>query len=637
MATLLEVSFCATLALLSVWLYSGSLQGDFVFDDRVAIEENKDVTSPKERPLSILFNNNFWGDTLGVPWARHHSYRPITVLSFRWTHMLFGLNTYYYHLGNVILNAVVVVLYFWVCRLFIPRYNSSLISAGATLLFATHSVHVEAVAGIVGRADLLASLFGLIAIIFYARSCNRHAFSSTMNIKEEHRPPKVNWAYFFLAVFCCGLAMLCKETGICITAVLALYDLNVVCNLDLLSPFLSASEKPKEETQKSTKKNKSEAKASAKDRAKATKPDWLYALIFRLVLLVCITTSLLIWRFSKNKDDKVEVDWSTNPANHQKETFSRLMTKMYYNVWHAWLLIWPEKLSADWACQSIPVVESIEDGRNIWSILLLLILSASVVYGILPSHSTSNKNWKSLIIMCTAWTVIPFLPSCGFFLDVGFVVAERLLYTPSQGICLLAAAIIYDIVVGLEKEESSESKKSNKLEKYSYGEAFMYLAFILAISAALTLKTVERNQDWNTEQQLYKTALDVLPGNCRMHHNYATTLDDIKDYKAKKFHLEKALELWDEYGAAYTNLGVVYAKNSKLEDAVRVWKDGIKKGRNVVGGDKPITLTNIATGLKNLGKLKEALEYYELARQHRPNEPRVLNGIQEVRQRLGRT
>eukprot|EP00041_Stephanoeca_diplocostata_P020162 m.445294 g.445294 ORF g.445294 m.445294 type:complete len:107 (+) comp21493_c0_seq3:67-387(+) len=89
-------------------------------------------------------------------------------------------------------------------------------------------------------------------------------------------------------------------------------------------------------------------------------------------------------------------------------------------------------------------------------------------------------------------------------------------------------------------------------------------------------------------QTLFKTALDVLPGNCRMHHNYATTLDDYKDREAKEFHLKEAIRIWPEYGAAYTNLGVVYAKNGELEKGVDIWKEGLAKGRNVVGGDKPV-------------------------------------------------
>ena len=37
---------------------------------------------------------------------------------------------------------------------------------------------------------------------------------------------------------------------------------------------------------------------------------------------------------------------------------------------------------------------------------------------------------QNLVFMCVVLVVAPFLPSCGLFLDVGFVVAERILYMP---------------------------------------------------------------------------------------------------------------------------------------------------------------------------------------------------------------
>ena len=48
--------------------------------------------------------------TAQVPWARHHSYRPFTILSFKWTHNLGGLVPWYYHAGNIAVNAANVVL-----------------------------------------------------------------------------------------------------------------------------------------------------------------------------------------------------------------------------------------------------------------------------------------------------------------------------------------------------------------------------------------------------------------------------------------------------------------------------------------------------------------------------------------------
>lgn len=71
----------------------------------------------------------------------HKSYRPLTVLTFRLNYLFSELSAASYHLLNVILHAVVCVLFLRVCRLFLDK-TSSLVAA---LLFAVHPIHTEAV------------------------------------------------------------------------------------------------------------------------------------------------------------------------------------------------------------------------------------------------------------------------------------------------------------------------------------------------------------------------------------------------------------------------------------------------------------------------------------------------------------
>ena len=68
------------LSLLSIAVYSNSLDGDFVHDDIAAIVNNKDVTGL--RPWSSVWLNDFWGDNMRER-RSHKSYRPLTIISFR--------------------------------------------------------------------------------------------------------------------------------------------------------------------------------------------------------------------------------------------------------------------------------------------------------------------------------------------------------------------------------------------------------------------------------------------------------------------------------------------------------------------------------------------------------------------------
>src|SRR5207237_6057979 len=87
-------------------------------------------------------------------------YRPVTTLTFAVDHALHGVRPLGYHLLNVLLHAAVAVLAAVVGR---RVTGDGAIAFVTALLFATHPVHTEAVTSVVGRAEVLAALFGLAA------------------------------------------------------------------------------------------------------------------------------------------------------------------------------------------------------------------------------------------------------------------------------------------------------------------------------------------------------------------------------------------------------------------------------------------------------------------------------------------
>ena len=66
-------------------------------------------------PLSALWRNNFWGQGMDAHDTQHQSFRPLTVLTFRWNHWAHGLEPFGYHVVNVALHAAVTVLFMLVC------------------------------------------------------------------------------------------------------------------------------------------------------------------------------------------------------------------------------------------------------------------------------------------------------------------------------------------------------------------------------------------------------------------------------------------------------------------------------------------------------------------------------------------
>ena len=94
----------------------------------------------------------------------HKSYRPITVLTFRANAALGGMAPWGFHVANAALHACVCALFFLFAEIL---FGSAVPALAAAALFAAHPVHAEAVANIVGRAEGLAGLFFLLALLFY--------------------------------------------------------------------------------------------------------------------------------------------------------------------------------------------------------------------------------------------------------------------------------------------------------------------------------------------------------------------------------------------------------------------------------------------------------------------------------------
>lgn len=133
----------------------------------------------------------------------------------------------------------------------------------AGVLFATHPIHTEAVAGIVGRADLLCALFVFCALLAYIRAVQEDAtfstgykvttsFTNGIDTSRKSRGSPVHKTnpinlfgcnylshsanncrrngriYLVLCALCTAIAMLCKEVGITALGLCSAYDVLVV-------------------------------------------------------------------------------------------------------------------------------------------------------------------------------------------------------------------------------------------------------------------------------------------------------------------------------------------------------------------------------------------------------------------------
>ena len=145
----------AALCLLVTVSYFPALSGGFVWDD---------VTLPESTPLHTWSGlAQIWFTPRGL--IRHEvHYWPLLYTTFWLEHKLWGLAPFGYHLVNLLLHTgVVLLLWRLLLRLGVPG------AWFAAAVFAVHPLHVESVAWVMGRKDILATLFYLSSVLAYIR------------------------------------------------------------------------------------------------------------------------------------------------------------------------------------------------------------------------------------------------------------------------------------------------------------------------------------------------------------------------------------------------------------------------------------------------------------------------------------
>ena len=172
----------------AVVLYLPTARYGYVQDDRAIIVSNPAAHSVGAAVAA--FDDPYWPRESGAG-----LYRPVTILSFAIDWAVSGGRPGWLHIMNALWHGLVTVLLVAV----VARWLPALAAAGAGLLFAWHPVHVEAVASLVGRAELLAAA-GILGGVLAARR-----------------------GWWAAAVLCAALAMFSKEHGV-IAGVVILLD-----------------------------------------------------------------------------------------------------------------------------------------------------------------------------------------------------------------------------------------------------------------------------------------------------------------------------------------------------------------------------------------------------------------------------
>jgi tetratricopeptide (TPR) repeat protein len=561
---------CIVLAVISCLVYYNTVHNGYVLDDIMVIKENKMVKQGIKAIPELLSTPHLAG-YMNLP---TDGYRPLSLVMFAAEYEFFDLNPTVGHFMNMLLLAAcVLALFVFLDKLFEGKRTA--VAFIASLLFAVHPIHVEVVANIKSRDELLCFFFAFLSLnlfINYARQGKIHQL--------------------ILGALCLYLSYISKETTITFIGIIPLVF------------FFYQKEN--------------------KQRA-----------IFITVSMVVVTLAFLGIREAILNEAHANAPYKVifldnflagAPSAAHKFATAVLLLGYYFK-----LLIIPHPLVCDWSFHSVPFVGP----GNILFLLagvLHLGLFGTAIYRLVKFK---KDPWAFgilfYLVTISLFSNIPFL--------VGAALADRFAFFASVGTCLLMALVVEKIFklenadpkellrwhkayiavlpivvvyMALTISRNSDWKDNYTLYKTDVEKSPNNTRLYYYMGAELQ-KKYDEAKDPATQNQIIadglgylRHSLEIYPDNPDSHAELGATYFRGKNYDSAVKHLARALELKPKNVNASTNMGTVYMTQQRYAEAIPYyrWTVSINPGH-------VLALFNLGVCHYHTGKSDSAVYYFK--------------------------
>ncbi|HEY2679837.1 MAG TPA: tetratricopeptide repeat protein [Candidatus Udaeobacter sp.] len=565
-ARLSSLLICIGLVAVTWVVFGQTLAHDFVnFDDHVYVYENPLVV----RGLS----------TEGIIAAFTHTHalnwHPLTTLSHMLDCQLYGLKAGGHHLTNVILHTISVLLLFVALTQMTGRlWQSGFVAA----LFAIHPLHVESVAWIAERKDVLSGLFFMLTLAAYAR--------------YAQAPSTLRYLLVVL-FFACGL--MSKPMLVTLPFVLLLLDYWPLGRIES---------------------RKSEVGSRLRRLITEKVP------MFSLSICSCIVT-LFTQRQGPNAIDQLPFLWRLNNTFVSYITYIRQM-------------LWPMRLAVFYPHPNdrLPVLEVTA------AIAFLVGVSLLVIYlrRTKPYLVTGWFWYLGMLVPVIGLVQVgeqahadryTYLPQIGLYIMIVWVVGDLLLKSTSRVGRALAGVAAAMIILSLSERargQTSYWKNSETLWRHTLAVtsdndvAHNNLGFLFL-----------RRRELDNAISEFQAALDIRSRSTQAHYSLGAALiqNNIGNAFARKQvwdkaidHLQEAARLRPDYADAHFNLGSVLFQLGQIDQAIAQWRKAL-----AIRPTDEQAHRNIASALRKQGNVKESIAEYEQALNITPEDTVALNNL----------
>jgi tetratricopeptide (TPR) repeat protein len=513
----LSISVCIFLAALTWIVFGQTLRHEFVnYDDQNYVYENAKIT----RGLS----------TAGLAWAFTHvhaqNWHPLTTISHMLDCQLYGLRAGGHHFTNVLLHMIAVILLFLVFR---QMTGALWRSAFVAAVFAIHPLHVESVAWLAERKDVLSGVFFMLTLGAYIHYV---------------RAPSIGRYFAVTCLFAFGL--MSKPMLVTIPFVLLLLD---------YWP-LNRCQTPNVRRHK-----------AGFESAPVEKHSLARVILEKIPLLALSAASsvatLLAQREAIGWIEQLPLAWRLNNA---------AVTYLIY----VWQMLWPVRLAVFY-----PHPENRLPGWEIMLAVAGLIAVTAGVFALRKKHPYLITGWL--------WYLVMLVPVIGV-MQVGWQGrADRYTYLPQIGLYILVTWAAADLLASWRRQREILGAGAAIIIAVLSWRAWIQTSF-WSNSEKLWTHTLAVTSDNDVAQNnlgiillahgklneaisRFQAAVNLRPENGPAHDNLAKAFLQKGQVADAMVHYRKLLEIQPENVEARNILGTVLIQQGQVREALEQWQE----------------------------------------------------------------
>ena len=543
-----KIGVCFALALGTALLYAPALHFDFVnYDDPIYVIDNLHIRALSRQSLGWCFQaayGNLW--------------HPLTWMSHMLDFQLYGLHPGGHHATSVLLHILNSALLFVVLdRMTKALWPSAMVAA----LFAWHPLHVESVAWISERKDVLSAFFWMLTLWAYVRYVEEW--------KSESGRRRI---FYWLALFFFALGLMAKPMLVTLPFVLLLLDwwplrrmqvlppnLNPNLNLNPQNSHGSTESRPTEletahgstesrPTELETAHGSTESRpteletvhgstesrpteletvhGSTESRPTGFRPGVLGLLVEKIPFLVL---SILACGMTLKAAGRMVEPLAQYPflprAVNALLTYFRYVEKM----------VWPADLVAVY-----PLEFRWSSAEVLTAGLFFIVVSV-----------TSIRLWKARPFWLAGWLwyLGILVPVIGLVQVGAQPMADHCTYLPAIGIFTIVCWEAWDIASG-----------------WRQGRVVLGTMAALALGACLMLSS-KQLEYWRNPVTLFSHNLKVTPNNYAVHADYAAFLYNASQLQLARAECEKSIQIEPNYGWSHHVLGSISLLEGRYDEA----------------------------------------------------------------------